>query len=173
MESFIFCLVTFALHGRWSFPWRISLNVSRRRSLSYRNESIDLQNKSMDWFLYDKDLRHERVNKCEGILLKLYFYIVLYVYILLRKILNLEDDAQCTFTAQKMKFSIKDFFSKCDQVYRELRIWSHLLKKPMTENFIFCVVFVGDCSCTCRCETTFSQNKHYLSLRWMFQMFKV
>ena len=29
-------------------------------------------------------------------------------------------------TAQKMKFSIKDFFSKCDQI---LWIWSHLLKK--------------------------------------------
>ena len=25
------------------------------------NQSIDLQNKSMDWFLYDKDLCHERV----------------------------------------------------------------------------------------------------------------
>ena len=24
--------------------------------------SIDLQNKSLDWFLYDKNLRHERVN---------------------------------------------------------------------------------------------------------------
>ena len=29
--------------------------------LSYRNKSIDLQGKSMEWFLYDKDLRHERV----------------------------------------------------------------------------------------------------------------
>ena len=26
-----------------------------------RNQSIDLHCKSMDWFLYDKDLRHERV----------------------------------------------------------------------------------------------------------------
>ena len=26
------------------------------------NQSIDLQSKSMDWFLYDRDLRHERVN---------------------------------------------------------------------------------------------------------------
>ena len=30
-------------------------------SLSYRNQPIDLQSKSMDWFLYDRDLRHERV----------------------------------------------------------------------------------------------------------------
>ena len=39
-----------------------------------------------------------------------------------------------------MKFSIKDFFSKCEQIRRKLRIWSHLLKKSLMENFIFCVV---------------------------------
>ena len=44
-------------------------------------------------------------------------------------------------TAQKMKFSIKDFFSKCNQIHRKLRIWSHLLKKFLMENFIFCAVF--------------------------------
>ena len=42
--------------------------------------------------------------------------------------------------AQKMKFSIRDFFSKCDQIRRKLRIWSHLLKKCLMENFIFCAV---------------------------------
>ena len=40
-------------------------------------------------------------------------------------------------TAQKMKFSIKDFFSECDQIRSFLRIWSHLLKKSLMENFIF------------------------------------
>ena len=29
-------------------------------------------------------------------------------------------------TEQKMKFSIKDFFSKCDQISSFLRIWSHI-----------------------------------------------
>ena len=43
-------------------------------------------------------------------------------------------------TAQKMKFSIKDFFSKCDQIRSFLRIWSNLLKKSFMENFIFCAV---------------------------------
>ena len=38
-----------------------------------------------------------------------------------------------------MKFSIKDFFSRCDQIRRKLRIWSHLLKKSLMEKFIFCV----------------------------------
>ena len=38
---------------------------------------------------------------------------------------------------QKIKLSIKDFFSKCDQIRRKLRIWSHLLKKSLKENSIF------------------------------------
>ena len=36
--------------------------------------------------------------------------------------------------------SIKDFFSKCDQIRRYLWIWSHLLKKSLMENFIFCAM---------------------------------
>ena len=41
---------------------------------------------------------------------------------------------------KKMKFSMKDCFSKCDQIRRFPRIWSHLLKKPLIRNFIFCAV---------------------------------
>ena len=54
----------------------------------------------------------------------------------LRKKLNFD----LTNTAQKMKFSIKDLFSKCEQIRSFLRIWSHLLKKLLMENFIFCAV---------------------------------
>ena len=45
----------------------------------------------------------------------------------------------CTLR-KKMKFSIKDFFSKCGQIRRKMRIWSHLLKKSLTKNFIFWAV---------------------------------
>ena len=45
-------------------------------------------------------------------------------------------------TAQKLKFSIMDFFSKCDKIRRKLRIWSHLMKKSLQRNFIFCAVKV-------------------------------
>ena len=38
------------------------LSLSWRRPLSYRKKSIDLRSKSMNWFLYDIGLRHERVN---------------------------------------------------------------------------------------------------------------
>ena len=41
------------------------------------------------------------------------------------------------FTAQKMNFSIKDYFSKCEQIGSFLQIWSHLLKKSLTEKAIF------------------------------------
>ena len=40
--------------------------------------------------------------------------------------------------SQKIMFSIKDFFSKFDQICNFLRIWSYLLKKSLMENFIFC-----------------------------------
>ena len=46
-------------------------------------------------------------------------------------------------TPEKMKFSNKDFFSKCDQIRSFLRIWSHLLKKSLMENFIFCAVLLA------------------------------
>ena len=47
---------------------------------------------------------------------------------------------QNPYTAQKIKFSIKDFLSKWDQIHGKLRIWFHLLKKSLMENFIFCAV---------------------------------
>ena len=41
------------------------------------------------------------------------------------------------YTVHKMKIPIKDFFSKSDQIRSFLRIWSHLLKELLMENFIF------------------------------------
>ena len=44
---------------------------------------------------------------------------------------------------KKKMFSIKNFFSKCDQIRRKLQIWSHLLKKLLMENLTFCAaIFV-------------------------------
>ena len=56
--------LVYTLYYRYVLP----LTLSWRRSLSYRNQSIDLQGKSMNWFLYDKDLRHERVELLEHLL---------------------------------------------------------------------------------------------------------
>ena len=55
------------------------------------------------------------------------------------------DDLRIIFQryiTQKIKFFIKDFFSKWDQIYRNLRIWSHYMKKSLMGNFIFCVVWI-------------------------------
>ena len=41
------------------------------------------------------------------------------------------------FHAQKIKLFIKGFNSKYNQILRKLQIWSHLLKKALTENLIF------------------------------------
>ena len=48
---------------RHSAVFRTLLTLLWQRSLSYRHRSINLQSKSMDWNLYDRDLRPERV-KC-------------------------------------------------------------------------------------------------------------
>ena len=42
------------------------LTLSRRRPLSYRNQSINLLCKSMDWFQYDNGPRLERVKNWKG-----------------------------------------------------------------------------------------------------------
>ena len=76
----------------------------------------------MDWFLFDRVLRQEGVegflSDCEQIC----------NFLVYKRVPN---------TVQKVKFSLKDFFSKCDQIRSFLRIRSHLLKKSLMENFIF------------------------------------
>ena len=49
-------------------------------------------------------------------------------------------------TTQKMVFSSKDYFSKCDHILSFLRIWLHLRKKSLMENVFFgqCFVFLVD-----------------------------
>ena len=44
-------------------------------------------------------------------------------------------------TTQKIKFPIKDFFSKCGKIRRKLQIWLHLLDKSLMENFFFYAVY--------------------------------
>ena len=41
-----------------------------------------------------------------------------------------------------MKFSIKDFFSKCDQIRSKLPFWSYLQKESLIENFVFCALAI-------------------------------
>ena len=47
----------------WNIMHCIFLTLSWRRPLWYRNQSIDLQSKSVDWFLYDNGLRLKKVKQ--------------------------------------------------------------------------------------------------------------
>ena len=51
--------------------------------------------------------------------------------------LKLFERLEIENTAQKMKFSIRDFFSKCQQISSLLRICSHMLKESLMKNLIF------------------------------------
>ena len=57
-----------------------------------------------------------------------------------QKFSNSNNYSHTTCTAQKIKFSIRDFFSKYDQIRSFQQIWSHLLEKPLIKNFILCAV---------------------------------
>ena len=62
-----------------------------------------------------------------------------------------------SWTTQKMRLSIKHFFSKCEHLRRKLQIWLHLLKKSLMENFVlFCSAGTnvrGFHHCKCRHDT--------------------
>ena len=63
LGPFLNTLSHIKVHSSLFFSFRfVSLTLSRRKPFSYRNQSIDLQSKSMDSFLYDNGLRLERVN---------------------------------------------------------------------------------------------------------------
>ena len=68
-------------------------------------------------------------------------------------------------TAQKLKFSIKDFFGKCDQIRRKLQIWSHLLKKSLMENF-FCAMEASRSDLWFSLFAPFSINFSILKKSW-------
>ena len=64
-----------------------------------------------------------------------------------------------TSTAQKMKFSFMDFFSKCDEIRSFLRIWWHLLKESMKENLFFV-------QCMLRASWSTSRQTSY-TMQWL------
>ena len=77
--------------------------------------------------LHDADIEHS--------LLKVSYVDMFFIRFLCADIPDL------AFTVHEMMFSIKDIFSKCEQIHSILWIWSHLLKKSLMEHSIFCAVF--------------------------------
>ena len=58
---FSLCFFALTFFKSNSITFRFPLTLSWRRPLLYRNQSIDLRSKSLDWFLYVNGLRYERV----------------------------------------------------------------------------------------------------------------
>ena len=67
----------------------ISLTLLWQKSLPYRNQSTDFLCKSMDWFLCDRHLCHERVTLKIYFLLNRRVFLVLFVLLWYNKILFL------------------------------------------------------------------------------------
>ena len=125
------------------------LTLSWRRPLSYRNQYIDLLCKSMDWFLYDRDLRHERVNDCASFL----------------KIILMEHNVPVLNCLYFFWEHMKTDFSRTHEMVgtsrfsrkknphlsrNTLKFWKyHFFRIPFNGNILFCVMlnfcFNKDC----------------------------
>ena len=89
--------------GKLHFP--PPLILSWQRSLSYRNQSIDLLSQSMDWFVvYDGDFRHERVKVACVVKLKFmeWFFYNLVIVIKLYKLRYLNIDKVLLFSRKQV-----------------------------------------------------------------------
>ena len=71
------------------------------------------------------------------------YILYMFILILCYFIVDIEDSIPAWITAQERIFHKvfhKGFFSKYYQISSLLRIWSHLLKKSLMEDFIFCAL---------------------------------
>ena len=94
--------------------------------ISEQNINIFTQETLFLFFILEKWLRFLSESYFE----KFIFYHI-FTILTVSEICNISNKYRCT----KMKFSIKNFFCKCDQIRSFLRTWLHLLKKSLMENF--------------------------------------
>ena len=69
---------------------------------------------------------------------------------------------------QKMNFSIKNFFIKCDQT--ALRIWSNLLEKSLMQNFFFYAVIISLKNALSKTLQTVSNDFHFIYVLKIIQL---
>ena len=69
-------------------------------------------------------------------IIKIYLWIFLFLLSKIKYNCGYESNT----IAQKMMFSTKNFFSKCDQICSFLRIWLHLLKKHLKKLHFLCTI---------------------------------
>ena len=120
-----------------SYVWRILfhkdslLTLSWRRSLSYRNQSIDLLCKTIDWFLNDRGFCHERV-KWDILQAKIWLFSRLLQF--LKVIVLMVQDATWKFVGNEAKGQISKRVlqeNKPRQIFRKTNI-SYLLIRTRT-----------------------------------------
>ena len=101
-------------------PCEISMLCFFKKTVNYE-WSLPILEKIASQIFHRVRNIHQSVNQSINQWINIFFLLIAYI------------------TEQKM-FYIKDFFSKCDQIHRKLRILSHLLRKFLMKNFSFCAV---------------------------------
>ena len=71
---------------------------------------------------------------------------MIYCFFYCLKKKTLKNQKHRCYHCTKNEFFIKEFFSKFDQIRSFLQIWSHLLRKSLMENFVFCPLLCTDSS---------------------------
>ena len=99
-----------------------SITLSWRRSLSYRDQSIDLICKAMDWFLYDNELCHERAND---------FSLVISIPALAQRVFISSEYYNLFFTGKWQHFLLQVFL----QYYHGNVLVSYLQTKQKKKNW--------------------------------------
>ena len=61
---------------------------------------------------------------------KFFFIVVVLAVVFAFVLMEKEETIFDMITPPKIKFFVKDFFRKCDQICRKLRIWSHCGRNP-------------------------------------------
>ena len=145
----------------WRFAWKIGMDVPPNKmlatntncwvhcrklsvclwqSISFDSRQLDspsffrkFQSFSVCIFSRGRQTKIQLQNSWSLFLVMLYKYVCLSNPAYQNMVENTKSFWKRLFTLHctKMKFSTKDFFSKCDQILRKLRIWSHLLKKSL------------------------------------------
>ena len=113
-----------------------TLTLSRRRPISSRNQSIDLQSKSIDWFLDDIGLRRERLKNHlfsrRGYLVEVFFWKSSYSekvtatkrwLLWKRKLLKKSCSSEVTATSKEQIL--------CQSSYSE-EVWNSFSKKKLS-----------------------------------------
>ena len=72
----------------------------------------------------------------------------------------------CIEHYKKMKFFIKDFFNKCDQIRRKLQVLLHLLKKSLMETSVF-VQWRNNLALIFKCQFVSINSKILLNISFL------